>query len=298
MLMKKSVTIYLILVLLVSGCTNNGQNAENFKPKDRAPDSLTELVSNLDDIFESIADIEKLAMNIPLSEEELKAQQEEQGQGQIEEESQGVEGEESGQESSQGSQGGAQGGQSQGQQQPQASPMTNEEKAIDLWKEIEIKLDEAHRKWNEYEAEALKKGATKEAGDGFESVFNTFTKSVESKNLVGVYDYGSQSFSKLKPFYDLYLDDVGGDVSTLKYAAYQSYVRAIQGNIPGAAEILNGREENINKIRIKVEDDDQKKNSVEKAALALTDFREALTENSRRLYMIKKDVIIENLKDI
>jgi len=306
MLRKKSVILFVVCILILTGCSNNKKNAENFKPKDKAPEPLTKLVGSLDDILKSLGDIEKLSYDIPLSEEDLKEQQkkaqQQQGQGEQQQQGQGGQSQSGGSSGSSGGSGSSQGSgenpQGSKDKQNQQMQKTNEEKAIDLWKEMELKLQEAHKNWNDYEAVALEKGATKEAGDSFESVFNKFTTSIEAKDLVGGYDYGSQSYAKLKPFYDLYLDDIGGDISILKYATYQSYTRAIMGNIPGASEILSGREENVNRIRMKVEDDEEKKNAIEKIALALTDFKEALNEDSRRLFMIKKDIIIDNLKDI
>ncbi|WFA10278.1 hypothetical protein [Tissierella sp. Yu-01] len=311
--MKKSklIIIYAILLLVLFGCgggEEKGQQQE-IKSKDKAPDSLKDLSSGMDDILKSLSDIERLSLDIPLSEDGEKKQEkpgEEQppggGQGGNQEkqssdgggqEGQGQGGQQSqggGQQDQQGQQG------QQGQEQQKQTPDEKKNEQIkSKWEEIQKKLDEIHPHWNSFEAEGQKKGATKEAGDNFETSFNKMTKAIEAKNIIEIYDYTSQSLSNLKPFYDLYLDDIGGDLSLLKYAAYQGYTRALLGDLEGAANALSNREENINKIRLKLTDEKEKEN-VEKITLSVSDFKDSLAENSRMLFMIKKDIVIENIK--
>lgn len=83
----------------------------------------------------------------------------------------------------------------------------------------------------------------------------------------------------------------------LKYVAYGAYLKAIQGKIDEAKELLSGRDENINRIKLKLtKEEDQAK--VERLALSIMGFKDALGENSPILYMIKRDVIIESIKDL
>jgi uncharacterized protein Usg len=82
------------------------------------------------------------------------------------------------------------------------------------------------------------------------------TKAVENKNIIEIYDSASNSYLNLKPFYDLYQDEISGDIYTIRYAANQAYLKAVQGDLEGAINLLNGREENINKIRLKQEEDE------------------------------------------
>lgn len=295
---RKIFLLVIIILLFLIGCKKNEGQPE-IKSKDKAPDSLKELSIGITDILNSIGDIERLTLNIPLAEnKDNKAKQ----QGQSEEPKQEQNTSQT-QSSSESQSSGGQGQQSGGQQEtkpedPKKAEIEKREKEIkSSWENIEKKLEEIHPQWNSFEVDGLKKGITKEAMDKFETAFNKMTKSIEAKNIIEIYDYASQSFMNLKPIFDLYLDEIGGDISVIKHAAYQGYIKALQGDIEGAKNALNNKEENINKIRLKMTKDEDK-DAIEKISLSLADFRESLPEESRRLFMIKKDIIIENLKAI
>lgn len=286
----------ILLTLLLIGCKKENKNT-GFKPKDKAPKSLKELSSGIDEILNSINDIEKISLNIP-----TKEQQEQQAGGQKNTSGakdknsggQGRSGNAGGDGSNQNQQGSTGQSQSEGQQQ---KPPTKDEMIKGKWDSIQLKLEDVHSKWNAYEVEGLKKGLTKENGDKFEASINSMTKAIENKNILEVYNTASNSYLNLKSFYDLYKDEVSGDVYVIKYAANQAYLKAIEGDLEGAVNILNGREENINKIRLK-QDKEEDKEKVEKISLSLADFRKALEEDSRHLFMIKRDVVVENLGDL
>lgn len=300
--MKKNRIALLIITLfivLVFGCNRENTQAE-YKPKDKAPKSLRQLSSGIDDILNSIDEIEKLNLNIP-----SKVQQQ-QSQDNLSSSSGGSR--QNGVSGSNGEANNEQGeklngdsqGQPSGQQQQsgnQQKPPSKEETIKNSWDGIQLKLGEVHTNWNRYEAEGMRKGLTQEASDKFEASINKLTKAVENKDIIQIYDAASNSYLNLKPFYDLYQDEVSGDIYTIKYAANQAYLKATQGDLQKAVNLLDGREENINKIRLKQDEDDDKEKT-EKISLSLADFRKALEENSRHLFMIKKDVILNNLKNV
>ncbi len=291
-----------MLTILLFGCRRENTQAE-FKPKDKAPKSLKELSTGIDEILSSVDEIEKLSLNIPTKQQQQQQQGEQKGGtasqgGQDGGKGSSTSGDGGGSQGGGSDGGGSQGGgssmQGGGQQQ---KPPSKEEMIKNSWDRIQLKLEDVHAKWNAYEAEGLKKGLTKESGDQFEASINKLTKAAENKNITEIYDTASNSYLNLKPFYDLYQDEVSGDIYTIKYAATQAYIKAIQGDLETAINLLNGREENVNKIRLK-QDKEEDKDKVEKISLSLADFRKALEENSRHLFMIKKDVIVENLKEI
>ncbi len=308
MKLRKVLLIYVILVLVLVGCKQNN-NQPSIKPKDKAPESLDSLAKGIDDLLKTIGDIEKLSLDIPLSEGESKKQPEQgaspeankqEQEDQDQEQGSGQDGEEeskNGGESQKGF-GNQQGEATQGakDKNKSLSPDKKKEEIDNKWNEAKIKIEEIHPHWNSFEAEGQKKGLTKERADAFESSFNKMTKYLENRNIPEIYDYASQALLSLKPIYDLYTEDMGGDVSAIKYAAYQAYYRTGKGDLEGASKALTEREENINGIRLKLEED--KKDRVDKVNLSLLDFKDSLVENSRRLFMIKKDIIINNLKEL
>jgi hypothetical protein len=301
--LKNNRTILLIIslfVVLLFGCNRENTQTE-YKPKDKAPRSLRELSAGIDDILNKVDEIEKLNLNIPSKEQ--------QQQSQVNPSSQSESNRQNGTSGSDGGDGGSnqgersndesqgESGQQQQQTGKQQKPLSKEEMIKNSWDGMQLKLEGIHTNWNNYEAEGMKKGLTQEASDKFETSLNSLTKAVENKNIIEIYDSASNSYLNLKPFYDLYQDEISGDIYTIRYAANQAYLKAVQGDLEGAINLLNGREENINKIRLKQEEDEDPER-VEKISLSLADFRKALEENSRHLFMIKKDVILENLRNV
>ncbi len=305
MKLRKILLIYVILLLVLAGCKKDS-NQTAIKPKDKAPESLASLSKGIDDLLKTVGDIEKLSLDIPLEEVQKKKSEEdakEEAQG---EKSQGATQGGNGESGSSGSGNGESADGISDKRQPtqkssgqKPTPLTPDKKKEDIdkkWNEAQKKIEDIHSHWNSFEAEGQKKGLTKESADAFEVSFNKMTKAIEDKKIIEVYDYASQSFLRLKPIYDLFTDDIGGDVSAIKYAAYQAYLRAVARDLVGASKVLTDRGENINLIRLKLEED--KKEKVDKVNLSLMDFKESFVENSRRLFMIKKDIIINNLKEL
>ncbi|TJX14022.1 hypothetical protein E9840_07035 [Tissierella creatinini] len=306
MKLRKFLLIYVILFLILVGCKQNN-NQPSIKPKDKAPESLNSLAKGIDDILKKVGDIEKLSLDIPLDEGESKKQPEQGASPEANNQGQEGQGQGSGQDGEEESKNGGGSQKESGNQQGEAtqeakdknkalSPDNKKEEIDKKWNEAEIKIEEIHPHWNSFEAEGQKKGLTKETADAFESSFNKMTKSLENRNIPEIYDYASQALLRLKPIYDLYTEDMGGDVSAIKYAAYQAYYRTGKGDLEGASKVLTEREANINQIRLKLKED--KKDRVDKVNLSLLDFKDSLVENSRRLFMIKKDIIINNLKEL
>ena len=264
--------------------------------KDKAPDSLGDVSKGLQDIISNLEEIEKILDGTYIEEEE-KPKEEKKDPGS------------SNTSQSQGS------NQNSGNQDSNNSGKTNsdiktiedkekkkaEEKADKLlktWQKIDKKIEDIHKKWNEYELEGLKKGITTERTDKFEESINALTKSIESRNIKEIYDYGSQSMLALGPIFELYKDEIAGEINRIKYATYQSYLNAIEEKDNEALDILKNSEEEINKIRLKIEKDTSKIKVLDKVNMSIVDMRKSLKEKSIKLYRIKKDVIIKNLEEL
>lgn len=299
---NKLIIICAILVLGLLGCSNENKN-EEIKAADKAPSSANDLTGGIDEILSILGEIERLALDITSPEEEEKPTEEPSTGG----ESKGS-GNGGGEGGSGGQEGDAQGEGSSGEsstqdkekQDPEKEEQEKEQKKEkeleSKWQSINSKIEEIHSHWNELEAEVQKKGAPKEARDKFKDAFNMMTKAIEDQNIVEIYNYASQALLNLKPMYDLYLDDIGGDLTVLRHAAYQGYSKAINGDLSVARSVLSNKEDNLNAIRLKLGDDEKEKEKVEKVNLSLMDFRDSLDQNSRMLFMIKKDIVIENIK--
>lgn len=289
---KISLVIYFFIFLILVGC-NTSKEKESFKQKDKAPNSLKELSKSFDEIFETIDKIEKVELGLTVEVEEAKN---EKNNSQKEKDSTSNSSGEQANDSSN-SEDKTKENSREGSSENKTE-MSKDEKLKLAWKDIDDILEKSHGKWNEFEVDAIKKGISKEKSEQFQTSFNKMTKSVEDRTIVDIYDFGSQSLMNLRPFYDLYLDEIGGEISVLKYIAYQSYIRAISDDILGALNLFQGVEEEINKLRIKIGDKEEKIKELNKVNNSLLDMKKALEEQSKKLFMIKKEIIIKNLKDL
>lgn len=255
-----------------------------------APNSLIKSSEGLDMVLETIGLIEKLNLNLEINQEEegRKIEDTEVGKGDVEKKSK--EEDEKGQENS----------------EPSEIDEASEEETRDkkdkqlksLWNTIDKNIEDIHFSWNEYGVDLLHKASMNEKGEDFQQSINKLTKAVEDRGIVEMYDFGSQSIFNLKPFFDLYLDEIRGDISEIKYMTYQSYLKALSGNLDEGEDILQGWEDNISKIKLRNQDDEEKVKEVDKLNLALAGMEKSLQVNSKRLFIIKKDIIIERLKKL
>lgn len=313
----KTLLIYVIIILSLIGCKKEKEPME-MNIKERAPESAAGLLQNIDDILNSLGNIERISMNLPVDEGELNdnmdntketENQEDGGNQDIEKKDQSEGGEEDQSGEGQSSENG-QSSEDQGKDNNKSSSKNEDEKQkVSLesseigkqlktqWDAIENKQEAVHRLWNEFEAELINKSADKEDMDRFESNLNNMTKSVEDRNIIQIYDYASQVLNSLKIFFDLYPDNLEGEYAYIRYVAFQSYIKAINGDLEGAKDILSKGEHDFGRIRAKVTKEDEKA-KIEKIALSLSDFKNSLPIKSKRLYMIKKDTIINNITEM
>lgn len=308
----KKLVLLISIVFLFTGCMGNNNAQSNIKKIDKGPKSLSDLSKKLDDILKLASNIERVNLGIEVEEdinEKLKTVKEQKTSQQNQQQGGGNQG---GNQSGGGgsSSGGGEGGGSQGGgggqgQQPQGAggaeqgkEMSKDEKLEALWKMMDKDLEESHPLWNSYEAEAMKKGAAIERGNKFEESINKLTKAVENRTIMDIYDFGSQAILDLKPFYELYTDEMRGEVAQIKHDTYQAYIKGSQEKKDEAVALLNNKDENMNRIKLKLEGKEDQLKTLEKTTLSLGDMRKAMDVNSKRLLILKKDVLIKNLKEL
>lgn len=304
---KSKMLMYLLVLIILVGCKSKPHNKEAFKKKDIAPKSLQELSKEIASIMDYAGDIEKIDLDMYEDQKEEKDKEKK-----IKEDKpvQDQSGQQSGQDQSSSQNDGGQGSTISTQEskdpsgkseKPQAEPSKEEikdEKIEAKWKDIDKKLESVHLLWNEYEVKGVKMGATAEKSEEVEDALNKLTKGVEDREIFTVYNHGSRSFKALKPYYELYKDEIGGEVVNLKYMVYQYYINAVKESKNTAKMYIENSEEDINKIRLKWEDKKDKKEKIDKVSFGFKNLSNALTEDSRRLFILKKDVLIKNLDSL
>lgn len=300
--MKKLYLIYLnILIIFLIGCGGSTGETE-LKHPDKSPESLNDVSSGIDDIGSSLDEIERLVMNIPLVDEEDEMEDShEHEEGQEQEQSQEEQGSINSQENHQDEDGQQQPQQPQEPQQSQEQPKSEEkiknEKIKKAWEHIEKKIEEIHGAWNEYEVEGQKKGVTREQLDLFDNGLNKLTMWVTERNLAESYDAISQTYLSLRPLFDLYLDDIMAELTSLKYDTYRAYTMGINNSEDSNFEIFENNEDLYNRIKHKL-DDESKNDLINRLENSINSLKKGLKEDSRRVNMIKKNIVLENIKEL
>jgi PBP1b-binding outer membrane lipoprotein LpoB len=59
-LKSKKLIVFLIMILLISGCRGNGNKKQEIKTLDKAPDSLTDIDKGISAILEKVGRIERI----------------------------------------------------------------------------------------------------------------------------------------------------------------------------------------------------------------------------------------------
>ncbi|HSH35582.1 hypothetical protein, partial [Schnuerera sp.] len=180
----------------------------------------------------------------------------------------------------------------------QKNNITKDEDLFMKWREIDSNLEKIHKDWNDYEVESVKKGGNPDQGKEFKKALNSFTKTVENRQITDIVDAGSKAINFLAPFFELYKDEINGDLSRISYFTYQAFLNAREKDIKTADKLINEAVEHSGRIRQKLDKDkdEDKIKDLDKLSLAISDMKLALNENSIKLLEIKRDITLKNIK--
>jgi hypothetical protein len=275
------------MIFSISCINQSDKKPKNINQKEKAPETLTKVVDGIDKLMTSVDEVAKIA---ELTESEFQAQKSE------------IEGNkkpsnENKQENQQSKQGESQ-DKSEKNDEEQKDNITRDEEIFMKWEEIDNSLEDIHRDWNSYEVEGVKKGANPDQGKEFKKSLNSFTKAIENRQMMDIMDTGSRSINSLAPFFDLYKDEINGDLSRINYSTYQAFLKAKEGDIKTADKLINEAAEYSGRIRQKLDKDKDKDKikELDKLSLAISDMKLALNENSIKLLEIKRDITLKNIK--
>ncbi|WP_353092879.1 hypothetical protein [Tissierella praeacuta] len=295
--------LYIIIIFTLSGCRAGKNQTVKFEKKDKAPKSLEDINSGLQELLKEVEEVESIVDRTDFEVEKVeleKAKEEEKARLENVIELKNENKDSSENESSANGKKGSQkkeNSQDTKNKEEKKSP-DREEKLLDKWEKINKKLEDIHDKWNNYESEGMKKGMTSDMSSRFKDSLNALTKAVEGKKIIEIYDYASQSMLNLSPMFGLYKDEIWGEINKLKYATYQFYINALKKENFNSIDLLKNYEENISKIRLKLEKNDSKIKVLDKVSLSIEDINKLSRESSIKLIRIKKDIIIKNLEEL
>ena len=257
---------------------------------EKAPDSLSEVSEGIQEILKDIEIIEKVIDGTDTEDSKAKVQKEKELEKE-EEETQDKDKQETQDK-------GKNESENKTESQNKEKPIEKDEKLLEQWEKVDKKIKEVHEKWNTYQPESVKKGATTDKTDKFGESVNSLTKSIERRDIKDIYNFASESMLNLKPIFDLYRDEIKGDINKLKYITYQSYLKFMDDKVTQSVSLLNEAQEDIEKIKLKVEKKDSKIDVLGKLELSIRDMSKSLRLKSINLIRIKKDIIIKNLEEL
>jgi hypothetical protein len=286
----KCFIIFLIVLISTVGCKMDKKEESKIEKIEKAPDSLSEVSEGIQEILKDIEIIEKVIDGTDTEDAKAKVQKEKEVEKE-EEETQDKDKQETQDK-------GKNESENKTESQNKEKPIEKDEKLLEQWEKVDKKIKEVHEKWNTYQPESVKKGATTDKTDKFGESVNSLTKSIERRDIKDIYNFASESMLNLKPIFDLYRDEIKGDINKLKYITYQSYLKFMDDKVTQSVSLLNEAQEDIEKIKLKVEKKDSKIDVLGKLELSIRDMSKSLRLKSINLIRIKKDIIIKNLEEL
>lgn len=316
--MKRLFVYVLAISMFIFGCTFENEE-KKFKKKEIAPKSLGEVSDGIASILKHTENIEKIIDQTYIEkideekkenddkkdenkkDEEKKEEQEDKQEEEQKQEEEKDQGNNEKQDSAEGKEDNNPKKsleEEEVENKEEREQLLKNKKLEEKWEKIYEKIETVHEKWNSYESEGIKKGISVDKLDVFRNNLNKLTKSIEAKNFMEVYDFGSQALDNLEPLFGIYKDEIKGDVNKLKYSIYRSYLLSLKDKRQEAIIILKKTEDTINSIRIKLGEDKDKTELLKKTSISINDMRKALKEDSTRLNRIKRDIGIKNLEEL
>lgn len=260
---KTRLLLFLLsLLLLFSSCGKKpGKKSTDYEKREKAPQNLNKIYENTSLILKDIEKINKIPIE-PEPEEN------------VEEEN------------------------SKSKDENKEKKESKEEKLTRLWKDVDRNIKKVHVDWNNYEIEGIKKVGNTDNISKFGESLNNFTIAIENRDHLNIITEGSQVFLNISPFFDIYKDEIKGDICRIKYSVYQSYILENKGEKERAAELISQGEGYLNGIRQKIGDDKEKLKILEKLTLSLSDMKKAIQKESSSLFKIKRDIVLNNLESL
>lgn len=175
---------------------------------------------------------------------------------------------------------------------------SKEEELNKKWDEIDRKIKKIHDKWNNFETEGAKDVVLGGDKNKVEDSLNNLTLAVENKDTISIVDNGSQMLMYIAPFFNVYKDELKGDICNIKYYVYQSFLMGEKGELEKALNTITNVDIYLNNLRQKIGKDQKKIKILEKLSLSIKDLSNVLNKNSSNLLTIKRDIILRNIEEL
>ena len=273
--------VLLLLFLFLTGCKAEKEKEAKIEKKDKAPSSISDFSQGLQEILSDAEEIERVLddSDIKMNEEkfkEAKKDKEDDNNSKKEEDKE----------------------KDKEKDEEMQAEKEKTNKLLEIWTDMDKKIEDIHNKWDLYGVDAMKKGISINEKEKLEEKLNSLTKAIEERNIINVYEYGSQTMFELQPLFQLYKDEIKGSTNKIRYYTYQSYLKAMEGRNTQAQNLLEDLSQDLNEIRTKLEKDEDKVKILDRLKLSVDSMKVGLKEKSLKLYRIKKDIIIKNINEL
>ena len=286
------------VLVLFTGCGQSSQSegqqqsTQGQQQTEKVPDTL----KSLEEAIESII----AALDGPTAGTESQKKNSQGGdksqQSQTSESSQQSQQGQQGQQSQQSQQGQGQSqGQGQGQGQGQQT-QPSQQKAKDLWKEIDTTISNLHYQWNDFEPEAIKKGLSRELTDKFSSNLNALTNEIALKDKNKTLAAANLLYSGIPDFYSLYKTKTSPEIKRMRYYARSAILSAVAGDWTKAASDTANLKASWTLFKNTLEKDQQELSG--KLDLSIYELDKVVTAKDLRLTDIKGRVVLTNMAAI
>lgn len=282
---KKIVLLILITIILLSiyGCGQKSQKPSG-QSTEKPPQSLSGIEKDIDTIINALdkewktGETAQTGQSSPPRESKDVQSQGSSGQG-----AQG--------QSSQSSSGQSSGGQSSGQQ----SSGQGSNNQQDPWQEVDKTIKDLHKKWNEYQPEALKAGASSESITNFTNSLNVLTNTIVSRSIINILSDANNLY-KFVPDFLSHHKDKSVDIKRLKYFTRDTMYNARIDKWNVSESSIGNAKNLLPNIRASAKEDNKAK--YQSLEYSVIDLEKVIKERQKNLVQLKGNIILDNIKEI
>jgi len=286
--------IVYILGILIIFCSCGQKSSKPQENQEKPPQSLTQIEQNIDSIIDILDKEGKVQESTETGKQQGQESKNTSSQGSSQSGGSSQDSQQSGgsgQSSSQsgGSSQGSTGGESsQSSKQTQPSTPTN-------WEQVDKIIKDTHKKWNEYQPEAVKIGISSEMTNSFDNTLNTLTNNIDGKSLISTLSNATDLYKYIPEFLSHYKSKFV-DIKRVKY-----FTRDVMYN--SRSDKWDLADNSITKMNtllsnIRSQSSEEIKNNINSLLYGISDLEKVTKERQKNLIQIKGNIILDNIKII
>lgn len=185
-------------------------------------------------------------------------------------------------------------GQQQGQQQTQQQGQ-QQTQAPSPWEQADRTVKSIHKKWNEYQPEAVKVGIQSEIINNFTNDLNILTNDIANKNLMNTLNDANNLYKYIPEFLSHYKEK-SIDIKKLRYYTRDVMYKSRFDKWDFADTSIASAKSILPNLRINAKENVKK--NYESLEYAVYDMEKVTKDRQKSLIQIKGNVVLDNIKNI